>query len=476
MSCVPLLLAVLALPRPQDPTPSAPQRLDVVELSNGERIEGRIVTSIDGYVELALPGGGTVGFGGSQVRQVLRGAGELPGAPRPTPQVTDQWFVLHDAQGRAVGWLHSTVQVDSDGLLRLGEEWEFVSGRRRTAVSLVERASLDLQPVSAYYRERVADDGERHLREERIVEATLQGDTLRVQRLALGGRAERQLPAPPGTTFPLLAMHPLRAGRGPAGPTAVTVFDPGTEELGVRTLEPPRTRTVPVDGSQREVMEVASSWATGRNAEWLDASHRALRREIAGPSLVALPSTAEAARRAAESALGGAPAPATLPPALVVEQERRFGLWLPNPAWTAADDKPQPGQAGLRSVVHDARVTLALLDHLDAGTTLPAAADAVARWLVLLHPDLEITARTQVRVRGRDAIRLDARQRTAPSRRTASVHVLPHRAAFVTLTCVWPSERTAELAADLDYVLRTVELDPEGVEPPLQGPVKPAPR
>lgn len=439
-------------------------RLDLVELPNGELLEGRILTQIDGYVEVELLRGGIVGLGRGQFASVRRGAGSLA---RPLPQLeiapSEQWFLLHDGTGKAVGWLHSTVQIDAEGVLRCGEEWEFVQGTRHTAVSMVETASSDLTPLSCYYRERVGDEHERHLREERIVDARPARGVLQVQRLTGEGRQERAVAMPEGTTFTLLALAGLRAGRTPAA-KKVMVFDPGQEEIAWLEVEPGRKRTVFVDGKACEAVEISWRTPVARNTEWLDGP-RSLRREVSGPALVGWPCSAETAQRGP----GGGAQKAG---ALVVEQDKRFGLWLPNPAWAALDDKPQAGTVRIGCRVHDANVGLVLIDHLARDTTLSAAADAVGRWFALLHPELRVTAQTEGQLRGRRAVRLECTGPSGNNQRVGTVHVVESHGAFLALTCSVPAAKLNELAADLEFVLRSVELEPQGIEPPLQEPLQ----
>jgi hypothetical protein len=448
------------------PVPAA-GRFDLVELPNGELLEGRILTQIDGYVELELARGGIVGFGRGQFSAVRRGAGSTV---RAVPQLdiapSDQWYLLHDGTGKAVGWLHSTVQVNAEGVLRCGEEWEFVTDLRHTAVSMVETAKTDLTPLSSYYRERVSDDGARHLREERIVEAKVQDSVLQVQRLTGEGRQERALPMPEGATFTLLALAGLRAGRA-VPEKRVMVFDPGQEEIAWLELEPARKRTVYLDGRAREASEIAWRSPSGRNAEWLEGG-RTVRREVNGPALFGVPCSAETAQHGPEH---GAP----LPGSLVVDEDKRFGLWLPNPAWAPLEDKPQKGTVRIGCRVHDASVGLVLIDHLAEGTTLSAAADAVGRWFAVLHPELRVTGRASVQVRGRAAIRLECLGTGGADQRIATVHVVESHGAFLALTCFVPAKAVNELAGDLEFVLRSVELEPQGIDPPLQEPLQAKP-
>jgi len=53
--------------------------------------------------------------------------------------------------------------------------------------------------------------------------------------------------------------------------------------------------------------------------------------------------------------------------------------------------------------------------------------------------------------------------------------VLPWHDAFLTLTFLAPNEAWTELEPDFASVLRSVELDKDGVQPTLQGPAQKGP-
>ncbi|MGE3172834.1 MAG: hypothetical protein AB7O97_09410 [Planctomycetota bacterium] len=436
-------------------------RLDQVELLDGEVLEGRIVLERGNYLEIELEPGATVGFRRSAVAAIRRGGG----APVPTVAAAvvarDEWFTLHDGSGAAVGWLHGTLTPQADGSVRVLEEWEFAEGQRWYQLTALETTDAALRPLSSYFRERVREEvvagaaidpmaRRTRVRAERIVEAQVDGSVLTVRRLSPDGRSERQLPWPQGATFPLLA----RLDAAEAG-CDVTVFDAAQEELQTRTFAAMRQRRVLVDGVEKHVREIVEDGGNVRNATWRDASAHVLRREIAGPALVAVPSTAELAQRALD-AVGPVPA------AFVAEPEGRFGLWRPNPAW-----ETQPAAAGavsLRCGLHDATITLALLDHLDAGASLDAAAGAVARWVTLLHPDLRVEERSWPEIRGRRAARLECLGGTGLDARRARVWVLPVEPGFLVLQCTAPEQAFGELEADFAAVVQRVETVPAAVE------------
>lgn len=474
-----LLLLSLQLPAPQEPigtaaVPPARPGVDVVELKNGDRLLGRIQHQLDGYVEIQLEAGATVGISIAQVAAIRRGTGPVA-APIPaavTPR--NEWFLLYDGHGASVGWLHASVSLAADGSVSMQEEYEFVEGRRRYQVTSLCTAGPQLQPVSCYFRERISEpsmgpallpggatsgQGDR-IADERIVEATCRGDSLQVVRLDRSGRRERTIDIAPGTTFPLL-QRTLARQRGAAVPTA-PMFDPATEEITERSFDAARERRLLVDGERRTVTEITEASALGRNHEWLDANQRTVRREIAGPSLVAVPSSADSAR----SMVGGV----TIPSALIREVGGSFGLWAPNPAWEAVEGLPA-GQLSLFCAAHGASVGFSRLDHLEPAASLDTAVDAVGNWFLLLHPEIALERREAIAVRDRPAVRLWALGRSGKAPMRATIDVIPHAGGHLVLLCRAPAAAWDELAADFAFVLRSVELDPQALEPTLQGPL-----
>jgi len=465
-----LLLSLCVCQDPQGSMPVPPQgapadgapRRDVVELRNGELLEGRIVLERGNYLEIELAPGSTVGFRTTEVAAVRRGAGEPAQSSAGAALAFDEWYTLHDAAGRPVGWLHSAAVAGEAGGVRLSEEWEFSAGRRHFQVTMLETADAQLRPVSDYFHERVSDEVEgavpddplgraSRVHSERIVEARADGAVLHVARLRTEGREERDLPWPEGATFPLLARQRHLAAHTAL---AVPVFDPVIEELTAREFAADRQRTIAVDGRSVPVTEAVESTGSGRNATWLDASARVMRREISGPSLVAMPSTAELARGAV--ARGTA-----LPAAFAAETGGRFGLWRPNPAWEVLPTGE--GAVALRCDLHDATISLSVLDHLDKGTTLSAAADAVERWFRLLQPGARIEQREWIKVRDRDALQLQVKGRNGDRAESAVLVVVPWQDVYLVLRCSAPARALEELQPDFAAVIAHLELDSNGV-------------
>ena len=449
-------------------------RLDVVKLKNGDDLIGRVTADLDGYVEIEIEDGATIGVSRAQVKEILmKSVAVSVRATVVRPETA--WFVLHDADGASVGWLHSSVTTSNDGTFTVNEEYEFVNGKRRYQITNQCTADKNGRGLRCYYRERVSHpkllsqmpgvdqmgSGDR-IEDERIVDAVIDSEQLVIRRLDGRGRSERQLPWRADSTFPLLARTLARQAKSVVGPVAM--FDPQGEQLIIRRVDGTGVRTMTVAGLPQRVGEVAETDAAGDNRvnrEWVDVNLQVVRRELAGPALVAVPSSAESAR--------GAVGVSSIESAIVAEANGRFGLWVPNPSWTTIDPLP-PGHLMLRCAAHQAELRLALIDHLASGTVLETATDAVANWFLLLYPQLQVDSRYNVRIRGRRAMRISATDSRNVDR--ATIDVIPFEDHYLVLICHAPKRAWDELLPDFEFIRRTVELDAAGLNPSLQGPLR----
>lgn len=466
-------LFLASLGTAQQPASNAVQ-LDVLALKNGDELVGKITSELDAYVEIQIEDGATIGVSRAMVKEVRRAA-RSAAARAAIVRPDDAWFALHDADGASVGWLHASVTTRGDGSFAVNEEYEFVNGSRRYQVTNRCVANAAGRGLRCYYRERVSTPQLRRqlpvddpmasadrVEDERIVEAVVVGSELKVSRLDGRGRHERALPWAEDSTFPLLARTIARQGGQRLGPAAM--FDPRHEELQTRVVDGSGARQLMIDGVRQRVVELSESTGAGvdlGSREWVDASCRVVRRELAGPALVAVPSS-DASARASVGAR-------TIQSAVVAEADGRFGLWVPSPAWRTADALP-PGHLSLDCEVHGAQVRLSLLEHLDRATGLETAADAVGNWFGLLYPELEISSRFSANVRGRQVVRMTAAD--ARNVQRATVDVIPHDGSFLVLLCRAPSAAWDELEKDFAFVRRTLELDGAALNPERTGPLR----
>jgi hypothetical protein len=475
-----ILASALTLLVCQVPGSPAPAGGDVIRLDVGTELEGTIRKETDDYVEIELADGSVIGLDKKRAVAIVRSAVARASAAdvRPSDALAkgpeDRWFTLHDGHGERVGWLHATVAPAEDGSLRIGEEWSFDGGDATTEVTRLEVVDADGRPRSCFYHERVrtAGAGESRVTSQRVVRGVVDAGRLEVvSRSTAGGPSatHQTYEFPDGARFPLEARAQLRRSGAPARAEIThRVFDPGSATWTSTTWEVGRQRAVEWNGSRIIVRELVEADGRGRNAEWLDGAAGTLRREINGPALVATAAdqaTATAAR---------ATAPARREPAFAADAAGKFAMWLPNPTWRF--DAPAHGQLTARCDLHDASVSLVLLDQLRSEDLLETAADGVERWLRLLHPDLRVASRTATTTRRTPAIRIRADyERQSPGssqRRVADVVVFELVDGMRVACCAdAPRDVLPQLTEDIACILERIELHREGFAPTAQGPL-----
>lgn len=465
-------IVALAVATPQQPAPVQSPASVVVRLDVGTELTGRIVTETADYLELELATGTRVGFPRARALAITAVAeSDDHVAANTGGHGRDEWYLLHDGEGRSVGWLHDAVVPDPSGGTRFSQEWRFFDASGATEITLLEVVDARRAPVSCFYHERRRASDDDRVRDERLVRAVVTEARIEVVRKSIRDEAREVYDFAAGTRFPLELRDELRQ-RTVGAPARFThlLFDPGREQFVTEVFEVGQHRRVAIDGRQLGVRVLEAETASGVNAEWLDAAHRTVRREINGPCLVAVPVPEADARREAERRA------ALFPPALGKDPGSRFSMWVPNPLWRFVDDGVV-GQITARAELEDATVSLVEFGHFDRDETAEAATDSVLRWLRLLHGDLSVDTRAVVPVRGQPAVRVTARfSRTDAGRvdpRRLAVFVLRVGGSIVALSCEAPRHSFARLEADFERILASVELHGQGVSPQLQGPVRP---
>lgn len=452
-----LLPLALAQGEPDPPRPSV-----VIELETGGRLEGEVVEETADYLELRTGPGTTVGFERSKIASIERRRAAPAPASASSFQPRDEWFVLHDAEGRMVGRMHATLTFDKGDRLRVGEEWEFRGDGNTTEVTLLEVVRPDLTPISCFYHERVRRLGDGRVEKERVVHGIVDGDRLVVDKKTAGQGERMTYAAPPDLRFPLSLLESLRQRRTWVASESHDVFDPRTEQLERREFSSTRRR-VALRDAVVDVREVRHSEALRDSNEWLDASSHTLRREVNGPALVAIP-------------VDGMPGPSTdaprdpvFPSTVVAEASGRFALWLPQPSWRA-EPVTEPGKVVLREAIHEASACLMVLDQVDPSVLVDSAADDVLRWLRLVKKNLTVTERASTRVRDRGAVRLCAEysvDRPGESKRSRmEVYVFPLGGTLLALCFDAPAFEFDTMRADFQRILDSVDLCPA---PPSPG-------
>ncbi|MCA8942553.1 MAG: hypothetical protein KDB80_08370 [Planctomycetes bacterium] len=454
-----LTAAILQAPQLQD---------DVVRLQSGTEVRGRILRETDDYIELRVGDGMVLGFAKSKAAAILRSVDrDGPETDESTMRSEDreQWFVLHDAGGEVVGRMHETV-VRSDGETRIGQEWHFERGDQDVAMTVLETLDGADRPLSCFYHERVV--GRRgEVESERVVRGVVEDGQIAVTRRSTDGSSKRRYAFADTARFPLELRHELRGASG-RRVGSFEVYDPQLEQWRRVEVDAGSMRTIEHHGERLRVKIVAVDPGDERSIEWLDGAGQCVRREVNGPSLVALPVSESRA-----AALGDRRSQ-EFESSLVTEADERFALWLPNPMWR--NTSTRAGEISVHAEMLDATMSLVLLDQLDSSVLLESAVDTVERWLRLAHPDLEFRSRQHTVLRDVHAVRLrgeyEVRARGGSQRRVCDVVVFSRDdGSFLSFCADAPRAGYEELAEDIERVLGRLELRREGFAPTPQGPV-----
>lgn len=466
-----LLLAIC-----QQPLPQAPVGFDVIQLKNGNELEGRILKEIDDYIEIQLAEGTVMGIDRSMAAAIIRAAT----AQREEEPVEDDdqlykrrddWRVLHDGDGEPVGWLHETLTRGEDGEYRIGEEWQFVNERRTTEMTFLEVLDANQQPVSCFYRERSRPRGATQVDAERIVMATVVDGKLEVARKSTHGKSTSEYERPVDLRFPLELRESLRhSGSSKDDAQGFDIFDPREEQLLRRSYKVGANRRVLHEGEVVTVNLLETETSSGQNVEWMDGLGNSLRREVNGPALIALPSTEELARHHAKERVQ------RFPKALQVSKDERFGMWLPNPSWVFGEEEFE--DRIIAGAAHmDAMVSMMRVDQLAAGLALESGAEAVLRWLRLLYPGLSEANKGMINLRGVSGVEYrGSYSRPAPGTRSRTYFcqlvVLKVDEEFYAVTIHGPREYEEVLSRDMASILSRLELHRESIKPTLAGPLR----
>ena len=487
----PILLLLLSSATGQQPEGHR-SSVDVVELTNGQRIEGHILKENAAYVELRIDASTVVGFERGRVRSIVHGRATEPTEPTPgevgtgqpervhgsespaDPGTTlrDQWHVLRDAQGSAVGWVHATVTQAEQGSKRIGEEWRFFeTSGARTDVTMLDRIDARDRPVSTFYHERRSDPQGRVVTD-RVVRAALAGNQLEVSVQDVSGTRNARYRASGDTRFPLELREQVRQlQKGPDEPV-FTVFDPRFEQFEQRTVEVSGFRRVVADGNDEplRVRVLESDSVNGHSIEWLDGGSNTVRREVSSGGLVLLRGNRRRLEEMRDVEAG------RFAPSLAVESGRRFGMRLPNAMWKFVEGVEE-GRVSAQLSALDASASLVLLDHLDPNLTTDSAADAVVRWFGLLQTRFQVTRRTPVSSSHGRCMRVQGKFQVAGqlAPHEAVIWVFDGPVGFMALVCQGRAVYWNDLRADCEEIFRRLETRPEAIDPPLQGPLDASP-
>lgn len=477
-----LTLALVLVSVCQDPLP--PQGVDVVVLRSGEELTGSVVVDTPAYLEIRVGSDTTVGVPRSDVREVRRGPPPSPApvaaSPQPSSDVDaaaadilaahDEWYVLHDGEGRCVGTVHAILRPGEEGDWRLAQEWEFVGERSLTQVTEFETLGRDGTPLACFYHERTQHPGERAPRDERLIRGEYDGSKLNLVRTTTRGTERSTYEVGKGLMFPLVLRELLRQRPAQLGLTGSrVVFDAGRDELLQMTYATGERRRVEFDGRTIDVREVRVGDGSRANVGWVDGLGRGVRWEANGPALVAVASKKDVA--AALVANHARPFPA----AVLREADARFSLWLPNPVWRF-DDEQVAGQVTAQAPLYDASVSILVLDQVPHASHLGMAADAVERLLRVVCKDFKVRTRQTAEVRRQTGMIIEGTYARAGKGRSVrcEVTVLVTRTpddTFLALCFAAPAAEADVLRPDFDRMVDTLEVHTAQVAAEARGAV-----
>jgi hypothetical protein len=338
-----LVLAVLGV--------ATPAGADVVQLTNGARLEGRVLSEDDSGVllERASASGRTqLRIPRDRIQSVERSP-EAPGGdevPVPGRPARDEWFLLH-ADAKTVGTRHLLLVRRGEGAgtgWRLQEDVHLAETSRLPAVRIrrVEDVTEEFLPVGLHYSERGdAGSGFEGQAYETSRSGPVQDGVWRMTERRLGGLESRaEVPIPRLARGPLGTREALaRARPRPLGLVEMPLVDASTGE--VRTVRAGFTGLdVGGEGVPRQdalrvedgVRTLDSRWGVGDPPPCFG--------ETVAPGILATPCTAEQA-----AALDGEGSEQRLTLA-----EAGFEVLVPGAAWHPEAVPAVPGQEGSRLV------------------------------------------------------------------------------------------------------------------------------
>ncbi|MEO0479234.1 MAG: hypothetical protein AAF196_07120 [Planctomycetota bacterium] len=442
-------------------TEAQQRTVDRIVLKHGGVLEGRLTVDHPSYVEIDTGDGIVIGMDPADTLLIERAQQRTDEASATAAKARverDQWSIIHDGFGTAIGWMHEVRRVETDGRVRLSQEWHFREDTSRTEWSVVELWDADGNPLSGVFHEHTHDvRGRPERRAERIIRATIEGDEMIVERRTPGATTRNSYEVDPNLAFPLGARETIvRDVSGDVGLRDFLIFDPAKDVFERRRYQLSGNRSIVAGSGRKQVRVLETHSETGVRIEWLDGAWQTVRREFAGPELVAIPATETEARDAVQAVRKVAPR------SFQRDHSESVGLWLPNPSWRFTDEQvdgsvsAQCDRGGL--------VTVARLGHIGTETPAVEAADAVLRWLHQAHPTLQLQDRHEREIHSSMGSEIIGEIREPgpkdPGRQTILVRVFRIDGEWFGLCAQAPVDHFDELQSDLDWMLDRVEQRP----------------
>lgn len=358
---------------------------DVLVLTSGSRVRGRIVAEEKDRVRLEVEGGG-VWYPRSKIREIRRGR---PTAEAERTRGARAEFAVLTREGRRAGARRFLVLQKAGGL-QFEEEVVFLDaeGRPSLRVFTLERCDAAFHPVSFVVRESEGPG------KDRSVTCRVRGERLEIETASKGKRETTSRPLPKGARFRFAAREEfVRRSRALGGRLGVTVYDSRDRRWRrVRYEEDGVAPHVADDGSVTKHRRIVRRRGEAAEREVLDASHRAVRAELNDGSLVAERTTREVFRSLRGGDAERVTGPESRGRTWYVDAVAGFRIAKPGEHWTF--EQPLPSAVGTLVVVRReaAFATVDVQRDLSAAkdVTLERAAEALLRQCRSVSKDFEV--------------------------------------------------------------------------------------
>ena len=391
-----LLGALLALA-----SASSARGEDVLVLTNGREIRGRIVEEREDAVRIDV-GGGRMTYRRDQIASVVRetappaaaAPGAAPGAAgagdAATAEVPDrrEEFSLLYADGVRVG----TRVFRSN---RLPEGWLFeeevvqldAKGVPVRELRTTERADPEFRPISFQFRETDGKAAHRSLVGE------MRGGRLYLVRSRDGIREKSDAAAPEGARFPFAHREAfVRSSPEEGASLEAPAFEPRSAEWTPVRYEARERRPVRVDGKSHDVRVIVRKRGARTEREWIATDLAAPMSELEGEFLRALATSKGSVERLREGDTERVTGADSAARTVYADPERGFRIRKPDPSWTF--ELPAVRTTGAVLVVRNepqfASVDVMIDSAAREGTTPEAAAQALQKVCRAVAPDFAV--------------------------------------------------------------------------------------
>lgn len=435
---------------------------DVIVLTNGREIHGRIVDERPEAVKIDI-GGGKMTYRRDQIAEVRRASAaatapaEGPGLATDPGTRREEHGLVYLGGDRAGTRVFRATKLP-DGFL-FEEELRVLDavGALKHEMRSSERADPQFRPLSFQVRESDAAG------EHRTVSGEVRSGRLWITTAKAGDRVKTDVAAPDGMQFPFAAREMfLRESKPLSGVLDPQVFDTRDGVFRQFSFREGGMRPLRMEGTSLEARVIVRRRGTAFvEREWIAPDGTAVLAELNGPEMLAIATTKQAVERLrtgdADRVTGADSAARTR----YIDKERGWRIEKPDPTWTF--EKPEVSGTGALLVVRNEPIftTVDVMTDPDAprSVTVEAAAEALQRLCRTVAPDFKV-ARDGWIDRGDERIywmEATATTKGEPTRTLARVLVHGGRVYRVLAAC--PAKAFEALRPDLDKILESFRVE-----------------